>query len=792
MKAHLQIGSSLSACGRAQAGRQAGPAKIFERGGVPAPPEKRFLINGIATTVDPPKLTHISVPAAIVMVFLIILHLVPANARPTGTHRIRLTIDPARVRGSELRNFPVYTEIAHPDLVAAGNGGHAVSETGADIYFTDSDGFSRIPHETVAYDPERGRLRAWVRIPVLSGDSRTGFFLYYGNLQAVGETTASVWDPDYALVGHDTGVFSVGNGDHDMTGKMFGHEITVQAWVSSEAHRPETIQPLVSKWSILDTFDTFDSYDAGDTDGLACVGYYGAIFDGRYVYWCPIRENRDRHSVHARVLRYDTHGDFHDPASYRAFDAGNTSGLNTVCYYGAAFDGRYILFVPRDDGARYHSRILRYDTRGDFMDPASWDAYDAGVPHSHQGAAFDGRYVYFCPGYDGSGLDGTTVNESVPSGAVLRYDTHAPFHDPAGYRVFDTRTISEETVNFDGAAFDGRYIYFVPLVNGVVLRYDTHAEFGDRSSWSSYDAKPKGMKLNVGALFDGRYVTFVAYGHSVMVRYDTQGAFRDDASWEAFDAGNTGGLDTGGYNGGFFDGKYVYFSPWVRQVAPGSGKSRIHANFLRYDTRKPFGDPGSWTAHDASAVGGLRTVGYNAGAFDGRYFYAAPLYDGEGDRFHGRILRYDTVGDNGSFSLKYSTLGHNGGLCAALPGPVFLVNTDRGPLSIAAHKTLQPGRNHLSGVYNGETIKLFVNGGLVAAREGGGRIMNNDIAVSIGALHQGTAHFFGVIHEVRVSTSARDDDWIATEYENLADPEGFIRAGQSEKLDPLNFPGGEK
>ena len=50
------------------------------------------------------------------------------------------------------------------------------------------------------------------------------------------------------------------------------------------------------------------------------------------------------------------------------------------------------------------------------------------------------------------------------------------------------------------------------------------------------------------------------------------------------------------------------------------------------------------------------------------------------------MLRYDTVGTRGAFSLRFSDLGHNGGLNAALPGSRFLVNTEHGPVSAAANR----------------------------------------------------------------------------------------------------------
>ncbi len=517
--------------------------------------------------------------------------------------------------------------------------------------------------------------------------------------------------------------------------------ITVEAWVETDAYKPEAMQPLVSCWTPKQTLDPFSAHDAGLTDGLETVGFYGAVFDGRHIYFCPIRTTAsDRMSVHGHVLRYDTHQDFHDPDAYEAYDAGNTDGLRTVCYYGATCDGRHIYFTPRDCGDGYHSRVLRYDTHGGFKSAGAWSAHDAGLEHSHQSAGFDGRFIYMCPGYRDVADD--TISEAALSGAVLRLDTTRDFKDASSYRVFDASALSEDTVCYDGAAFDGRYIYFVPLAKGVVLRYDTMADFESPDSWEWFDGKPLGMRDCVGAVYDGHFIYFAKYGEGPMLRYDIDRPFDSADSWQVSRVPDALGIVTDGFDGGFFDGRYVCFVPWKRFA--GADQMGYHCNWLRYDTCGDFQDPGCWTVSDATHTDGLHSIGFNAGAFDGRYFYGAPLYDGIGDSFHGRILRCDTLQAGSAFSLRYEDYGHNGGLCAAVPGPSFAINTDRGPRNATAHRIIDAGKHHLRGEYDGKTISLHIDGECVAQREANGQLIECDLPVITGSID-------GTVEKVEVS-----------------------------------------
>ena len=156
-----------------------------------------------------------------------------------------------------------------------------------------------------------------------------------------------------------------------------------------------------------------------------------------------------------------------------------------------------------------------------------------------------------------------------------------------------------------------------------------------------------------------------------------------------------------------------------------------------------------------------------AGASDGRYLYAAPWRgDLDDGNMHGRILRYDTVGEDASFSLRYADYGHNGGLCAAIPGPSFLINTSHGPFSVSAHRAVPPGWHHLAGVYDGARIALFVDGVCVAERPARGMLLGDRVDITVG--HIGSARFEGTIGEASVEDVARSDEWVQRQHADLA------------------------
>jgi hypothetical protein len=205
---------------------------------------------------------------------------------------------------------------------------------------------------------------------------------------------------------------------------------------------------VLARYDTREDFTAATSWATFDTSTVDpnALGYYGATFDGRYVYLSPYANSLNTYNGH--VTRYDTTAPLSAASSWSVFD---TTTLNPTArgYFGATFDGRYAYFVPyRGDGSQ-DSLVARYDTTSDFGSGGSWSLFDiAPLGVTPQGAVFDGRFVYLVP----SGPMSDCVN-----GRTARFDTQGSFTSPGSWATFDTGSLDGHW----GGAFDGEYVYFV-------------------------------------------------------------------------------------------------------------------------------------------------------------------------------------------------------------------------------------------------------------------------------------------------------------------------------------------
>jgi hypothetical protein len=320
---------------------------------------------------------------------------------------------------------------------------------------------------------------------------------------------------------------------------------------------------------------------------------------------------------------------FHEmtsPEFWSVFDIASTFPVARE-FMGGTFDGRYVYFSPYASGV-----VARYDTQDVFAAASSWSVFDTKALGADVdlfgGAVFDGRYVYFVP----RGKEFGYARD-----AVVRYDPQGPFGARSAWATFHATTVNAGASNFGGAVFDGRYLYFAPHQMRVVVRYDTRANFGAPSAWAALDVAAISPNAGAGAfqggVFDGRYVYLIQNQNTgvgaggMITRYDTQAAFAATSSWAFFDLKGVNAAAVE-FFGGAFDGRYVYAVP---------GRVGSPSFLARLDAQGSF--TASWSIFDVTTI--RRDLsGFGGAAFDGRYVYLVPHDNGAPS---GIVARTDTT-----------------------------------------------------------------------------------------------------------------------------------------------------
>jgi len=213
---------------------------------------------------------------------------------------------------------------------------------------------------------------------------------------------------------------------------------------------------------------------------------------------------------------------------------------------------------------------------------------------------------------------------------------------------------------YNGACFDGKYVYYTPWNTDTFLRYDTDEGFDEQNSWQKTSLGAAGLdvaKMFAGnPCFDGRYVYFAPYNSELFVRFDTQGrriyrdkasleddyTFQNDANWSYMDMTRVLGetiakltKGTNAYKGCVFDGRYVYYVPCRSNTAVrfdtriGIFSSGQEIELDGFGHKKWIGDDGQthylWETMDMTRVLGEFIAddedSWEDGYFDGQYIY---------------------------------------------------------------------------------------------------------------------------------------------------------------------------
>lgn len=416
----------------------------------------------------------------------------------------------------------------------------------------------------------------------------------------------------------------------------------------------------------------FKKYENWISYQLGTEGYVGSVFDrSTYLYLVPFRGDNGPQGT---VLRYNTKAVLNSAPSWESFDP-SSNGLSAAArgFSGGAFDGRYIYFAPNENASGPSGAVMRYDTTKNMAAVTSWELFDpsasglGAAAKGFNGAVFDGRFVYFVP----------AVNASGGHNDVMRYDVTKPFASASSWELFNPKSAASTKKGYAGAIYDGRYVYFIP--SG---KPDVGASTGGASSTgasgtcgngicdsnetaAAVDCVPGSSACNkvlclqdcgqaalpsaptTASILTGQVTGRPAGSsdmHGDVLRYDTRAPFKSTTSWTTFDPSSNGvGSNARGYNGGVFDGTYIYFAPYINSSGP-------HGEVLRYNTKQPFATASSWTTFNVSTGGvDADAKGYIGAAFDGQFVYFAPYFNGKA--YHGKVLRYDT---KGAYSDKLS------------------------------------------------------------------------------------------------------------------------------------------
>ena len=217
-------------------------------------------------------------------------------------------------------------------------------------------------------------------------------------------------------------------------------------------------------------WSTFDVTKAGGADAPNAGAFYGAVFDGRYVYFVPGAQ------ALGVVARYDSTATFGSATAWAFFNTNLASNLGSGSFSGGAFDGRFLYLAPSTLGAP----AFELDLRAPFTAVASWRVHipDSSVGGSRNGlapgvagAAYDGRHLYFIPG--------PPQAVSISNGELGVYDGHVgAFTDGGRWSTFDTTTLDTTTLDvsdFGASVFDGRYLYLAPGSGGPFARFEARA-----------------------------------------------------------------------------------------------------------------------------------------------------------------------------------------------------------------------------------------------------------------------------------------------------------------------------
>lgn len=120
----------------------------------------------------------------------------------------------------EFEDFPILISLRLDELKSTTYGGFVSGKNAEDIVFTSKDGLQILPYQIERYNPETGKLTAWVSFKKLSKQENE-CYLYFGKTDAVMQWSNSTFDKTFRTVWHLNGDFQTA-GSRNLPGEFKG------------------------------------------------------------------------------------------------------------------------------------------------------------------------------------------------------------------------------------------------------------------------------------------------------------------------------------------------------------------------------------------------------------------------------------------------------------------------------------------------------------------------------------------------------------------------------------------
>lgn len=128
--------------------------------------------------------------------------------------RKKIHIHPEKLPSNqEFNDFPILVSLRLDELKSSSNGGFVSGRNGDDIVFTSINGLEILPFQIERYNPETGKLTAWVRFKTLSKQENE-CYMYYGKSDAVLQSSKATFDNTFRTVWHLNGDFQTAGSRH--------------------------------------------------------------------------------------------------------------------------------------------------------------------------------------------------------------------------------------------------------------------------------------------------------------------------------------------------------------------------------------------------------------------------------------------------------------------------------------------------------------------------------------------------------------------------------------------------